>query len=318
MTPTIEIGADGVRVLSGRAAGRPVDPGLAEAALEWIDEPVGLHDERPVAVAGLWRAVLAAAVGEHCDSVVLVHPDDWPRHRIARVVAAANAVADEVVALPRHRWVRNGDAEFDGAEADGAQADGARADVEISAPRTRRRVAVGALLAATVLAGAALIAALSLPATPSRPTADARAVVEGRLAVEVPRGWTVARVTGGPGSRRLQAGPPGDPDTAVHITQSYAPESTLQQAADALSRRIAEQPSGVFVDFHADGVVVGRPALTYREIRPGRVVDWSVVLIGSTLVGVGCQSAPPGTGRARETCERVLASAHESGTDPRP
>ena len=53
--------------------------------------------------------------------------------------------------------------------------------------------------------------------------------------------------------------------------------------------------------------------MTYREVRPGRVIDWSVVLVGSTLIGIGCQSPPQRTDAVRIACERAMASASENG-----
>lgn len=292
----LEIGPAAVRVICGR----PVDQRLAAAALDWIDDPVGLFNERPVAVADLWRAVMAAAAGEQADSLVLVHPDGWTRDRIDRVVAAANAVADQVVAVPRSRWIATGQDDT---------ADEARPE-----PRPPRRRVRAAGITAAVLA---TVVAVAWPdPTPSRPDDSTRTVAEGRITVRIPADWPVTRVMEGPGSRRLQAGPPADPALALHITQSYAPEAALERTARVLSQRISDEPTGIFVDFRADGRVAGRPALTYRENRPGRVIDWSLVLVGSTLVGVGCQSPPQRTDAVRGACEQAVASASENGTDP--
>ena len=59
--------------------------------------------------------------------------------------------------------------------------------------------------------------------------------------------------------------------------------------------------------------MAGRPAVTYREVRPGRVIDWSAVLAGSTLIGIGCQGPPRRTDAVRTACERAVASAGEAG-----
>lgn len=142
-------------------------------------------------------------------------------------------------------------------------------------------------------------------------------IVEGRIAVTVPATWTLSRVTGGPGSRRLQVTSPVDPDLALHITSSYAPEATLADAAEVMGRAIAAQPAGLFVGLRADGQVAGRPAVTYREIRPGRVIDWAVVLAGVTRISVGCQSPPGREDAVRAACSAAVRSAHESGTDSR-
>ena len=302
----LEVGPRSVRVLSG--PGGPVEPALAEAAVEWIDDPVGLYGERPVAVAELWRAVMTAAVAAQSGPVVLVHPDGWSRHRIARVVAAANTVADEVAAVPSSQWRRDGP----------PPAPDVAADIGHRQPPPRRRRSVAlwgpALGLAVLLAGTALVGR-STPPAESGPPGDTTAVVEGRVEVRVPQSWAVVRVTSGPGSHRLQAGPPADPDIAVHITQAYAPESTLAQAAAVLSKAIAGQPAGVFADLRADGQAAGRPAVTYREVRPGRVVDWSVLQVGATRIGIGCQSPPDRPAAVRDACRAALASVRESGTD---
>lgn len=301
----LEIGRRGVH---RAGAARPVDQGLVTAALTWIDDPVGLHDDRPVAVADMWRTVMVALIGDppgyQSEPVVVVHPDDWPPQRVGRVVAAANAVADQVTAVPRGQW------------APAADAGVTPGDVDPPRRRRRFRPAPVALTAAVVALLVGVVTADRWPrAIPTGP--PTQTVVEGRIAVRIPAQWTVTRVTGGPGSRRVQAGPPADPDLAVHITQSYAPESTPDRAAEVLGRNIAGQPPGVFVDFQSAGRAAGRPAVTYREVRPGRVVDWSVVLVGSTLIGVGCQSPPARTEAVRAACEQAITSARESRTDPR-
>jgi type VII secretion-associated protein (TIGR03931 family) len=304
---TLEVGLNGVRVLEGQVRSYsgtvtlspPVDPGLVEAALDWIDDPVGLYDGSPVAVADLWRSVMVAVAGQRCDSMVLVHPDDWPRRRIARVVAAANTVSDQVAPIRRSDWIPQPRQE------------------EAAELRVRRRRAP--LLVCLGAAGAVVVAVTALltrPPPDGEPVAlmDIATVVEGRVAVQFPRSWNIVRVTGGPGSPRLQANSPADPDLAVHVTQSYTPESTLSQTAEVLSRVIAEQPVGVFVDVDADAAVGDLPAVTYREIRPGRVIEWMVLLVGSTRLAVGCQSPPGRAGAVRPICVQAATSARENGS----
>ena len=139
-------------------------------------------------------------------------------------------------------------------------------------------------------------------------------LVEGRIVVEVPPRWNVERVRSGSGSRRVQVDSPTDADIALHITASYAPGSTLAQAAEVLGDAVAAQTPGVFVGFRPAVEVAGRPAVTYREVRAGRVVDWSVVLSGSTRIGIGCQSAPDRTEVVRGACEQAIRTARELGT----
>ena len=155
------------------------------------------------------------------------------------------------------------------------------------------------------------------PAADQDPVAQAEILVEGRIAVGVPPHWIVERVTGGPGSRRVQVSSAADADLALHITQSYAPETTLAQAAAVLRRGIAEQDPGVFVDFDPADEVAGRPAVSYREIRAGRVIRWVIVLAGPTRISIGCQSAPDRQDAIREPCEQAVRSAKETGTDAR-
>lgn len=71
----------------------------AAAALEWIDDPVGLVDGQPVAMPGLLREVLNCSLpGE---SVELIHPSWWPLRRVQLLAAAARELAGEVVTRSR-------------------------------------------------------------------------------------------------------------------------------------------------------------------------------------------------------------------------
>ena len=206
-------------------------------------------------------------------------------------------------------------------------------DVDVAAladaAPSRRRVGgpVAALVAASLLLAAPVLPdgrELGLPdgrvrvATPrpevGAPDPAAVSLVEGRIVVAVPLHWNVERVRSGSGSRRVQVGSPVDPDIALHITASYAPDSTLAQAAEVLGDAVADQTPGVFVGFRPAVEVAGRPAVTYREVRVGRVVDWSVVLSGSTRIGIGCQSAPDRTEVVRAVCEQAIRTARELGT----
>ena len=113
----------------------------------------------------------------------------------------------------------------------------------------------------------------------------------------------------------MQVSSAADADLALHITQSYAPETTLAEAAAALRRGIAEQDPGVFVDFTPADEIAGRSAVTYREIRPGRVIRWAVVLAGPTRISIGCQSAPDRPDAIREACEQAVRSARERSAE---
>gem|GEM_PF-351081 len=157
-------------------------------------------------------------------------------------------------------------------------------------------------------------AAATLRPDGGAPAPAAVNLVEGRIVVEVPPHWKIERVRSGSGSRRVQVDSPTDADIALHITVAYAPGSTLAQAAEVLGDAVAAATPGVFVGFRPVGEVAGRPAVTYREVRAGRVVDWSVVLSGSTRIGIGCQSAPDRTEVVRSACEQAIRTARELGT----
>lgn len=296
----LEITGDSVRVVPG--PGPPCAPAgyapqtLVDAALDWIDDPVGLLEERPIAVADLWLSLMATLVGGRCDSVVVVHPQDWPRHRVDRVLAAANAVADRVEAVSRDRWTGEAGAELK--------------DHHVSGGRPKpRRLPATALLAASVLVMAGI--ALAIRPAPGPQDAAGVIVVEGRMAVRIPAHWTVQRVTGGPGSRRLQVSPPQSSGIALHLTSAYAPETTLAQAAEVLNQAIAHEPPDVFVDVRPLDEVAGRSAVTYREVRPGHVIAWSVVLAGSTRISIGCQSPAGRETEIRPACDEAVRSAQE-------
>ncbi len=295
----VEVTDHSVRVLPATSA-QSAPAALIEAALDWIDDPVGLWEERPVAVADLWRTLMATLVGQRCDPVVVVHPVGWPRHRVDRVLAAANAVADRVAALSREQWEAGG--------ADDVGDDPGQDSGQDPARRSRRLRAV--LLAGTaVLALAGTVVSIRFGPMPKPPSGIT--VVEGRMAVRIPERWAVERVNGGPGSRRLQVTDPRDSRIAVHLTSAYAPETTLGQAAEVLSRAIDGESPGVFVDLRPADEVAGRPAVTYRELRPGRVIAWSVVLAGSTRISVGCQSPPGREAEVRAACDEAVRSARE-------
>lgn len=177
--------------------------------------------------------------------------------------------------------------------------------------RRRDRVRQGATLVAAVLMAIVAVVCIPRRADPDAPGIRWASVVEGRVGVEVPADWTVQRVTAGPGSRRVQATSPTDSAVAVHITQAYAPGGGLEDAATVLERAIAGEVRGVFVDFQPRGEPAGRPAVTYREIRTGRVVDWSVVQSGATRISIGCQSAPGREEAVRRICDQAVRSARE-------
>lgn len=177
-------------------------------------------------------------------------------------------------------------------------------------PRPR---VVAAASAAAVLCAGGIAAARANRHQFVEPLAadDSRPVVEGRMSVRVPSGWKVETLTAGPGSRRIRATPSESGGVALHFTQSYVAGETLVSTAETLERAMAAEAPGVFRDFDADGRRAGRWAVTYREVRGPRTVEWFVVVDGSTRIGVGCESPPDLEGQVRAACDDAVESAHE-------
>ena len=202
-------------------------------------------------------------------------------------------------------------------------AQGAAAAVGVG-PRARKLSGIAA--AGVVLAVAApAVAAVARNGAPATEAARATFLVEGRVALTVPANWPTQRVLGGPGSARVQVTSPSDPEVALHVTQSPVPDATrethepdetnesLKGTAERLKRAIDAEPAGVFVDFNPSAVSVGRSAVTYREVRAGHQVRWTVLLDGAVQISIGCQSRPGGEDAVRELCEQAVRSAHAFG-----
>lgn len=132
-------------------------------------------------------------------------------------------------------------------------------------------------------------------------------LVEGRVGVQIPAGWTVRRITEGPGSARVEVVSPSDPELMIHLTQSGVGDGTV---ADTLQAALREQPAGVFVDFDPSAVVAARQVVSYREVRTGREIRWAVFVDGVVRIAVGCQSAPGHGEAVRWACEAATRSAH--------
>ncbi|EHB58333.1 putative alanine and valine rich protein [Mycolicibacterium rhodesiae JS60] len=356
---------------------------LIAAALAGIDDTTVLLDERPVAVADLWRRVISASVEPHCRALTVVHPSWWTPHRVKRIVDTAASVVGDVRALPRSAAITDGESAtvveiaddviaVSGAgrsplvlartddprevartigndsgrgiliDAPPGVAGGAEYARDLLTALRQRGVAarpavVRDVSAPTVAApsvpsprrwrgpvSVAASAALTLcalgltagrPHTPA-PALDVIDIVEGRITVRIPARWPITRITAGRGSRRIQASAPDAPNVALHVTQSYSPGEILDRTAAVLRQAVAEQPRGVFVDFNPADRRGGRPAVTYREVRVGRDIRWTVVLDGATRISIGCQSAPGREDVVAEACERAIESARELvGTD---
>lgn len=85
-----------------------VDAEWVSAAIEGIDDELTLIDERPVAVADVWQAVMQQAVGSCSETIVLVCSTWWVPSRIDRVREAACTVAKDFVVLQRAQALRDG------------------------------------------------------------------------------------------------------------------------------------------------------------------------------------------------------------------
>lgn len=169
----------------------------------------------------------------------------------------------------------------------------------------------GAAVLAGLLTSAFLVGGFALGDPAKRDAAPVTTLVEGRVAAVIPANWQVRRVTTGPGSARLQVSSPSEPDLALHITQSTGLSPvTLAAAAASLRRALAEEPDGVFVDFNPADRRVGRPAVTYREVRPEKTVVWAVLVEGPVRIAIGCQSPPGREHLVDEVCDQAIRSAH--------
>lgn len=201
----------------------------------------------------------------------------------------------------------------------GALASGPAATAPATAlPLRSRARTLSGLGAAAIVVALAAPAAITMGRTgvvaPKQVDAAATTfLVEGRVALSVPATWPTQRVVTGPGSARVQVTSAADPEVALHITQSPVAGETLAGTAERLKRAIDAEPPGLFVDFNPSGTSAGRPAVTYREIRPGHHVRWTVLLDGPVRISVGCQSRPGDEGAVRDACEQAVRSAHAIG-----
>ncbi|BBY07315.1 type VII secretion-associated protein [Mycobacterium noviomagense] len=174
----------------------------------------------------------------------------------------------------------------------------------------RKRVAAAVLVTAAASGAMLAVGIVSRHSAPPPGAIPTTFLVEGRVALSVPAQWRVERVVGGPGSARVQLTSPSDPEVALHVTQSPVGHETLTAAAESLKRAIDAEPSGVFIDFSPSGTSAGRPAVTYREVRPGHEIRWTVLLDGPVRISIGCQSRAGGAAAILDVCEQAVRSAH--------
>ncbi|OBF63331.1 type VII secretion-associated protein [Mycobacterium sp. 852002-51971_SCH5477799-a] len=183
--------------------------------------------------------------------------------------------------------------------------------------RPRGRTRSGLVAAAIVIAAAAPTAMTmgrsGVVAPKAVETAPTTVLVEGGVTLSVPATWSVQRVVSGPGSARVQVTSLTNSDVALHITQSPVAGETLSGTAERLKHAIDAEAPGVFVDFNPSGARAGRPAVTYREVRPGHDVHWAVLLDGPVRISIGCQSRAGDEDAVRDACDQAVRSAHAIG-----
>jgi type VII secretion-associated protein (TIGR03931 family) len=315
----------GVITAAAEAVGRPRSWLLMQASdeatvvVEIADRLVAVAGAEVVAVPRTAEAQLVAeeVAGVIAGMMPAVVAIDAP-NTVAGASALAALVADAVRAgggqqvieiddaglLRRARLALRARSATDGPGSSGS-ARGARS----RARRWRGLAAAGIALVAAVPAAATMATGTRHGARIAT-TTPTTFLVEGRVALTVPANWPTQRVVAGPGSARVQVTSPSDPEVALHVTQSPVVGETLSGTAERLKRAIDAEPAGVFVDFNPYGISAGRPAVTYREVRAGHCVRWTVLLDGVVRISVGCQSRPGGEDAVRDVCEQAVRSAH--------
>ena len=177
--------------------------------------------------------------------------------------------------------------------------------------RDRKALAVLAGTVSAVVLCGAFVVLHDNGSGPRTEEAPVTLLVEGRVGVMVPARWTAQRITTGPGSARVQVVSPTDADVALQITQSLAPQPpSLEETADSLHAALVQTSDRAFVEFNPSDRRADRDAVTYREVRPGRHVAWTVLIDGSVRIAIGCQSAPGREHLIQQACERAVRSAY--------
>lgn len=179
-------------------------------------------------------------------------------------------------------------------------------------PPVSRRLRRPVLMAAGISVGLVAVAAWTLrPADGPRqyPVIDVSVLVEGRVVMDVPAGWTVRRITGGPGSARVQVMSPSDGEVMLHLTQSQVPGTDLAATAAVLRRLVDSESPGTFIDFNPADTRAGRPAVSYRELRPGREILWVVLVEHDVRISIGCQHAAGDPQAVATACDDAVRTA---------
>jgi type VII secretion-associated protein (TIGR03931 family) len=285
-TLVVEI-ADGLVVITGATVAaetrRRHQPGLADAVARsihamasGITETVVIDAPRSVHGAGALAETIATALRDFGEMTAMAVDD------VGMKKLAAEIISDEVHTLD--------------------------ADSSAAAPDPRRR---WTLVRAALLIGALLgpIALIHHPVPQAGNGVPTTFLVEGHVALQVPAQWPVRRVVAGPGSARLQITSPSDPEVALHLTQSRVASATLAATVEFLKNAIDGAPDGVFVDFDPVGHSAGRLAATYREIRSGHDIRWTVWVDKDVRISVGCQSRHGHEDAVSQECELAVRSA---------
>jgi len=158
--------------------------------------------------------------------------------------------------------------------------------------------------------GAALaVSALRHHDAPAHAGTQTGFLVEGHVALEIPAQWPTQRIVSGPGSARVQVTSSSDPEVALLVTQSRVALTTLAATAEFLKQAIDAEQAGIFVDFNPTGHTAGRPAVTYREVRPNHDVRWSVLVDKDVRISIGCQSPRGHDDAVRQACDLAVRSA---------
>lgn len=248
-------------------------------------EPVALarHDDADVDPEAVVRAVLAVA-GPSTEVSVDAPAEVVGAVRLGRAVVAGLRRRGMVATMADRPSLRAMPTETPVLAPDGGRNRWGR----------RAIAAVAGVAAAGVLAGVSVTG--GAPADP-----EMTVLVEGRVGMQIPAGWTVERITDGPGSARVQVVSSTDPQTMLHLTQSAVGDAPV---ADTVRRALRDQPAGVFVDFDPAAVVGGRQVVGYREVRAGREVGWAVFADGPVRIAIGCQ------GVSGRVCDTAVGSAH--------
>lgn len=189
-----------------------------------------------------------------------------------------------------------------------------------------RRSTVWACSAGLVLTLAATLVLPRVSAPAEHPTT---LLTEGRVTVRIPVGWVARRVTGGPGSPRVEvtapgenvAAPgenvtapgenvaaPGESAAAILLTQSMGGPDLASTAA-VLVAALRVQPAGVFSALRTDDHRGGRAVLSYTETRADHEIAWAVFLDGRVRIAIGCRQPPTGV-VIRRHCDEAIRSAH--------